>query len=170
MSFRDQRIRKGSNAIYPLFYTVVYTTQDTDISVFYNNMTYAVMVNCAEYNVRGPNDRTVFAYYQLLTMFILPVIVLLFCYTIVIQVLWRSNKELVRMTQTETNRKEANSCSRQHKGHVRLSNSPSPRAVKGHSVEVREARKQKSQTGTIILCALLVFARCEYCANFLGVS
>jgi hypothetical protein len=76
--------------------------QDTEVGVFYNNSTHAVIITCAETNVRVPNGRIVFVYYQLIITFVLPVIIMLFCYIVVIHVLWSSTKELAKMTQVQS--------------------------------------------------------------------
>lgn len=53
---------------------------------------------CADEGVED-DQRLAFALYRALIMFALPTIIMLFCYTAVIYVLWVSSKELVRLTE-----------------------------------------------------------------------
>jgi hypothetical protein len=54
-----------------------------------------------DFNISTEN-RKVFALYQFAVMFLLPTIIMVFCYSIVILVLWVSTKELAKMTQGQT--------------------------------------------------------------------
>ena len=74
--------------------------QDTYSVLYYNKYDYVATMTCSDTNIRGPMDRVIFAWYQLVIMFIIPVIVMVYCYSIVIHVLWVSTKELAKMTQT----------------------------------------------------------------------
>ena len=56
-------------------------------------------MTCADSNVDG-TGRILVAWYQLIVMFLLPVIVMIYCYSFVIGVLWVSRRELDRLTQS----------------------------------------------------------------------
>ena len=55
---------------------------------------------CGDDNFRSSQERLIFAWYQMAVMFLVPTVVLLYCYAVVIRVLWLSTKELERMTST----------------------------------------------------------------------
>jgi hypothetical protein len=72
--------------------------QVTTVYVWHNNHSHVTVMSCVDNNVNSDEERIVFAWYQLLVMFLFPVVVILYCYVIVIRVLWRSTKEHARMT------------------------------------------------------------------------
>jgi len=51
-------------------------------------------------NFNSDVERITFAWYQLIILFVFPVVVMCFCYSFVIAVLWVSTKEHARLTQT----------------------------------------------------------------------
>ena len=77
-------------------YLIIFQTTST--TVFYNNVSYVIRQECWDSNFRNNTERVVFAWYQLLIMFLLPLIVMGYCYAIVIHVLWLSTKQLAKMT------------------------------------------------------------------------
>ena len=63
------------------------------VYVWYNERHLVIALSCI---VNA--ERITFVWYQLIVMFLLPVIVITFCYVVVIRVLWRSTVEHARMT------------------------------------------------------------------------
>ena len=57
-------------------------------------------MSCEDSNFNADIERVIFAWYQFLLMFVIPTAVMVYCYTIVIRVLWISTKQLAQMTQT----------------------------------------------------------------------
>jgi len=78
----------------------VYKTQDTWHVLYYNNATYVTIMTCTDSNFNSDVERITFAWYQLIILFVFPVVVMCFCYSFVIAVLWVSTKEHARLTQT----------------------------------------------------------------------
>ena len=78
-----------------------HVNQDTTVGLYYNNETYVKTELCLDANYETKGERLVFAWYQLLTMFLVPSIVMVYCYAVVIRVLWLSTKELAKMTHTK---------------------------------------------------------------------
>ena len=64
-------------------------------------MSHFIVISCVDDNVASDSDaqRIAFAWYQLLVMFLLPVIVIVCCYAAVTRVLWISTKQHALMTQ-----------------------------------------------------------------------
>ena len=56
-------------------------------------------MTCSDSNFDGNAERIAFAWYQLLVLFVFPVVVMCFCYSFVVAVLWISTKEHARLTQ-----------------------------------------------------------------------
>ena len=75
--------------------------QDTTIGLYYNNETSVILQTCSDSNYGHQTHKILFAWYQLLVMFILPTIIIVYCYAVVICVLWLSTKELAKMTQAD---------------------------------------------------------------------
>ena len=75
--------------------------QSTSVYMYYNNSSYVTVLTCGDSNVQHDNERIVFAWYQLIVMFILPTLVMVYCYAVVIHVLWLSTKELAKMTRAD---------------------------------------------------------------------
>lgn len=139
--------------------------QDTYTSYYYNSHNSVTLSLCMQ-SGGTLEERRIIRWYQLLVMFLVPVKVMLFCYSFVIHVLWISTKELAKLTHS--NRSVQHQCSMywiprwfkmnlwyfysmEEESKQRLTHSPNrhtnnktilTRAVKNHSVEVREARKQ----------------------------
>lgn len=74
--------------------------QDTQAGLYYNNLSYVALMTCSERHINGDLDRIAFAWYQLIVMFVFPVLAMLFCYSFVIAVLWNSTKEHARLTHS----------------------------------------------------------------------
>ena len=74
--------------------------QETRDTVYYNNMTYVIATSCTDANIDAEINRIAIAWYQLISMFLFPVVAMLFCYSFVIVVLWMSTKEHARLTQS----------------------------------------------------------------------
>ena len=74
--------------------------QNTTVSIYYNSKTYVVKETCSDTNV-GKAERILFAWYQLIIMFVLPMSVMVYCYAYVIHVLWASTRNLANMTRSE---------------------------------------------------------------------
>lgn len=70
-------------------------------SMFYNNDTYVVTVTCVDNNFDSSEARIALAWCQLVVIFLLPVVTIVYCYAFVISVLWLSTKRLARLTQTD---------------------------------------------------------------------
>jgi len=79
---------------------VVYKTQDTWHALYYNNDTYVMFMTCSDSNFNSNFERITFAWYQLIILFAFPVVVMCFCYSFVVAVLWVSTKEHARLTQS----------------------------------------------------------------------
>ncbi len=71
--------------------------QGTESNVYYNNSTSVVIVMCGDIAVPD-TGRLVYSVWQLLLLFIVPAIILLFCYIKVIWILWMSTQQLQTMT------------------------------------------------------------------------
>ena len=54
---------------------------------------------CSDHGL-DDDQRIHFAIYQLMVMFILPTALMIYCYTVVIYVLWISGRTLINMTST----------------------------------------------------------------------
>ena len=67
--------------------------------VSHNNASHFLAISCVDFNVVYDAQRIAFAWYQLLVMFLLPVIVIVCCYAAVTRVLWISTKQHALMTQ-----------------------------------------------------------------------
>ena len=80
---------------------VLFFYQDTTIGLYYNNETSVILQTCSDSNYGHQTHKILFAWYQLLVMFILPTIIIVYCYAVVICVLWLSTKELAKMTQAD---------------------------------------------------------------------
>lgn len=75
--------------------------QGTTVNVYYNNATSVRTMVCTDgKNMPSPEFHTVFSWYQLIILFLLPVLIMSYCYAVVVRVLWKSTKELVRLTHT----------------------------------------------------------------------
>lgn len=81
------------------------------VYVWYNSRNHVTVMSCVDSNVNGDVERIVFAWYQLAVMFLLPVVVILFCYAVVIRVLWTSTKEHERLAVYSSTSSSSNSCS-----------------------------------------------------------
>ena len=79
-------------------YLDLFFFQNTETTLFYNNESYVIRQECWNGNLRNKYERIAFAWYQLLIMFLIPLIVMGYCYAIVIHVLWLSTKQLAKMT------------------------------------------------------------------------
>jgi len=67
--------------------------------LYYNNASYVTIMSCADSNFASDTARITFAWYQLIILFVFPVVVMCFCYSFVVAVLWISTKEHARLTQ-----------------------------------------------------------------------
>ena len=67
--------------------------------VSYNNESYFIAMSCVDNNDTGGWQRIAFAWYQLTVMFLLPVVVIVYCYAVVTRVLWVSTKQHAILTQ-----------------------------------------------------------------------
>ena len=74
--------------------------QDTTVYVSYNNESHFVTMSCVDNNVTSDAQRIAFAWYQLIVMFLFPVVVIVYCYAVVTRVLWVSTKQHALMTQS----------------------------------------------------------------------
>ncbi|ELU09923.1 hypothetical protein CAPTEDRAFT_224153 [Capitella teleta] len=138
---------------------------------YYNNYTSVVVGTCSSTGGNSDEERIIIAWYQFLVLFIAPVVVMNFCYAYVIHVLWISTKELAKLTHTNRKahkkrplQKAVNqSCIEDES--KRLTHSPNrpvtktiiTRAVKDHSLDVKEARKQVIK---MLLTIIGVFFMC----------
>ena len=75
--------------------------QDTETVLYYNNQTTVIVQLCNPINYTNNLQRIIFAWYQMLMMFLLPVFIMGYCYAVVIHVLWLSTKELAKMTRCD---------------------------------------------------------------------
>ena len=78
-----------------------FVLQETSTGLFYNNETYVIMVSCLDSNHVSNAGRIAFSWYQLIVVFLFPVVTIIYCYTFVIAVLWMSTKRLAQLTHTE---------------------------------------------------------------------
>ena len=74
--------------------------QDTTVYVSHNNESHFIVMSCVDNNVVSNAQRIAFAWYQLIVMFLFPVIVIVYCYAVVTRVLWISTKQHALMTRT----------------------------------------------------------------------
>lgn len=79
---------------------LLFFNQETRRGRFYNNASHVVVISCADTNF-GDAERALFGWYQLLVLFLLPVIILLYCYVQVIRVLWISTLEHAELTNSD---------------------------------------------------------------------
>ncbi|KAK2145111.1 hypothetical protein LSH36_702g01005 [Paralvinella palmiformis] len=98
----------------------------------------------------------------MLVMFLVPVVIMVYCYTVVIHVLWISTKQLARLTNTADSRVDDDinlrlTSSNHSRPHVRPTKILLSRTVKDHSAEIREARKQVIR---MLLAIITVFFLC----------
>nr|AKQ63023.1 orphan G-protein coupled receptor 23 [Platynereis dumerilii] len=140
----------------------------TATTLFYNNASYEIRQECWDSNFRNQDERIAFAWYQLLIMFLLPLIVMGYCYAIVIHVLWLSTKQLAKMThgsrddesrQRLTGNNSFSTPTQRIGGTAGHSSGRSVirQAVKDQSAEVREARKQVIR---MLLTIIVIFLLC----------
>jgi len=59
-----------------------------------------VMMSCFDNNVASNAQRIAFAWYQLIVMFLFPLLVMVYCYAVVTRVLWISAKQHALMTRS----------------------------------------------------------------------
>ena len=71
--------------------------QDTESTTYFNNVSSVTLMFCSDHGLRD-HQQIYFAVYQLLVMFIIPTVLMDFCYSVVIYVLWISRRTLVKMT------------------------------------------------------------------------
>ena len=76
--------------------------QDTTVYVSYNNASHFITMSCVDNNVTSDTQRITFAWYQLIVMFLLPVVVIVYCYAVVTRVLWISAQQHALMTQSSS--------------------------------------------------------------------
>ena len=76
---------------------IILIIQNTTQGLYYSNSSHVIKTICADSEASNPG-RIVFAWYQLMVMFILPVAMMAYGYSFVISVLWASTKQLSRMT------------------------------------------------------------------------
>ncbi|XP_076462073.1 allatostatin-A receptor-like [Babylonia areolata] len=77
--------------------TPAFVVMDTEVNVYYNNNSVAAVSMCGDFGMRGAG-RLAWAAWQLALLFVLPALLLLFCYTRVIVILWLSTRQLQTMT------------------------------------------------------------------------
>jgi len=65
----------------------------------YNSESHFIVMTCVDNNVTSNAQRIAFAWYQLLVMFLFPVIIIVYCYSVVTRVLWISTKQHALMTR-----------------------------------------------------------------------
>jgi len=75
--------------------------QGTFDSLFYNADSYVVRATCMDSNFSSNAARIAFAWYQLIVVFLLPAVIMAYCYTFVIRVLWLSTKRLATLIQAD---------------------------------------------------------------------
>ena len=75
-------------------------SQDTRDGLYYNRDSHVTLMSCADSNVTS-QGRIIFAWYQLIVMFAFPVLVIAYCYVVVIVILWLSTKELDQLTGSQ---------------------------------------------------------------------
>jgi len=68
--------------------------------LYYNNASYVTHMTCKDSNFNSDFEYIAFAWYQLIILFVFPVLVMCFCYSFVVAVLWVSTKEHARLTQS----------------------------------------------------------------------
>ena len=68
-------------------------------TLFYNADNYVIVAVCTDSNFINDEARIAFSWYQLIIVFLLPVITMAYCYTFVIRVLWLSTKNLPNLIQ-----------------------------------------------------------------------
>ncbi len=77
----------------------LYFLQDTTVFLYYNNSTVVAIESCADTNFGNfEAGKMLFAWYHILVLFIFPTTIMVYCYSVVIYVLWLSTKQLAKMT------------------------------------------------------------------------
>ena len=77
--------------------------QETRVGMYYNNETYVTLVTCSDSNqMYGPVGRRLLAWYRLFIAFLLPTLIIGYCYARVIRALRTSAKDLSGMTEKKT--------------------------------------------------------------------
>ncbi|XP_012946872.2 uncharacterized protein LOC106014206 [Aplysia californica] len=74
-----------------------FVVMGTESNMYYNNSTSVVVVLCADIGVTN-QDRLVYALWKLVSLFVVPTAILLYCYARVIAILWLSTQQLQTMT------------------------------------------------------------------------
>lgn len=129
----------------------VYIMKKTQ-GLFYNSDNYVIVMTCSDNNVSETMERIVFSWYQLVIMFVLPVVVIIFCYVYVIRVLWQSTKDLDRLTQGERFSEEE--CRQ------RLTQSRNRLRYRSADVGHFDARKARIQVIKMLLTIIVIFFFC----------
>lgn len=73
--------------------------KDTKTFLYYDDTTFVVEQECGDLNFRSDADRVALVFYHLVIMFILPLLIMAFCYYRVVVALWRSSKGVLRASQ-----------------------------------------------------------------------
>jgi len=84
--------------------TCLLLCQDTTVYLSYDNESHFLTMSCVDNNFTSDAQRIAFAWYQLLVMFLFPVIVIVYCYAVVTRVLWVSTKQHALMTRSVATR------------------------------------------------------------------
>lgn len=72
--------------------------QDTRTILYYDATSHLLRQECGEFNFRSNEDHIALVVYHLVIMFVLPLVIMAYCYANVIVALWRSSKGLLQTT------------------------------------------------------------------------
>ncbi|XP_060554008.1 galanin receptor type 1-like [Ruditapes philippinarum] len=130
----------------------------TEMSVFYNNQSSVNKIFCSDHGVADA-FRLSFAGYQFVIMFLVPLIIMMICYSRVVHVLWISTKELAKLTPSDRvcdalflTRIETCSLGMKTPAVPRLLK----RAITSHKSKVLASRKQVIKLLLMIIVAFLL--------------
>ncbi|XP_013396229.1 QRFP-like peptide receptor isoform X2 [Lingula anatina] len=138
---------------------------------YFENETKFIMHSCHDNEALNYGEKVAFVFYQFTLMFLLPTIVMVFCYTQVIRALWSSTQELSRMTSMHRENsishiaedfESEESQTQQRLVHVSSRSTvvsrPSSQQLGGrnHGNCIREARKQVIKMLIVIIIAFLI--------------
>lgn len=136
---------------------------ETRRGLYYSNRSHVMVMSCADTRFRDDAERVAFGWYQLLVLFLLPVLIILYCYVRVIRVLWISTQELIELTNSHGMAKSDQSEERLCRQRAPLETLQRQRcgfscqATRRQSADVKEARKQVIR---MLMTIVIVFFVC----------
>ncbi|XP_071119523.1 QRFP-like peptide receptor [Haliotis cracherodii] len=139
-----------------------FVVMDTESILYHNNATSVVVVLCADVGIPD-TGRLVYSVWQLCVLFVIPAIVLMFCYIRVIWILWMSTQQLQTMTSPYRSYHQCSNKNRNDSGNWKLNNeSPDISRTSNRSrpsspgEEALQARRQVIKMLVVIIVLFLI--------------